>query len=90
MERLDEEVIIIEEEIVLEEVKAPKASKKEVKGPSIKGTFEAAIAITPYMLFQNGIQICRWKPNVSIECKENSFVLHNIEYTYSGIEVKHL
>ena len=34
--------------------------------------------------------ICRWKPNVRIECLEDGFVLGHIKYSYQGIEIKHV
>ena len=84
-----EEVIekVEEVETKVEEVE----NVKEVKvSNSFKDIFEKAIETTPYMLFQNGMLICRWKPNVSIECQEDGFVLNHVKYTYSGIEVKHI
>lgn len=91
-----EETVATTDETPIEETvekvveEKPKKESKKEKQTSFKDIFEAAIATTPYMIFQNSIMICRWKPNVSIECHEDGFTLNHVKYSYSGIEVKHI
>lgn len=87
---LVEEVVAEQPAAEPEPVKETKKVKKEEKVVSFKEIFEKSLEQTPYMLIQNGIIICRWKPNVIITCHEDGFTLNHTKYSYQGIEVKHL
>lgn len=63
---------------------------KRVRAMTLKESFEKALETKPYVLFQNGVQLVRWKPNVRIDLQEDGFELNGHKYSYSGIEVRHV
>lgn len=66
---------------VIEEVIAP---------VSLKDAFAKHIEKTPFVIYQNGLTICRWKPNVRIELFDDTFELNGHHYKYSGVEIHHV
>lgn len=60
-----------------------------VKPNSIQETFEEAISITPYSIFQNGVLLCHYTEGLKIKTEAKYFEIQFKMYSYAGIEVKH-
>lgn len=88
-EVLEAEGLEVSGDVPVEEV-VVNVIKNVTPAPSMKQMFDKSIQITPFALFQNGMMICRWKQNVNIETFEDGFVINNVKYSYSGIEIKYV
>lgn len=100
-----EDTIPAENDVVAEaEAETPKAKKKQPKKtvapvapqPVVqtvttpRDTFEKAISIKPFVIYQNGVMICHSNSNQVIKTDAKSFEINFKKYSYSGIEVKHV
>lgn len=83
----DSEALAIQDEInIIEE----KEVIVKIQPVSMKDSFAKQIEKTPYVLYQNGLTICRWKPNVRITLHDDTFEMNGNHYKYSGVEIQHI
>ena len=88
---VDEVVEVVIEETITKEVKKEKKEKEVVIEPvSMKESFAKQIEKTPFVLYQNGLTICRWKQNVRITLHDDTFEMNGNHYKYSGVEIHHI